>query len=542
MTNSRIIQLSGLLLLAAGCTEPVDEESHGSQLLSPRQQLKRVSVDLRGVHPSEAEMQAIENNPALYEEYVDRYLQDPRMLERMREIFNYRYLLRTGATYDMGADNFSSTEVSLAIDNEALRLLTRIIEFDLPYSEIVLADYTMANPALAEAFDLDYPEGATNWQPAWYTDDRPHAGILTMSSTWLRYPSMAGNANRHRANALSKMLLCDDYLARPVVLSRAAVDQLTVDPEAAINENDACQSCHSTLDPLSAHFFGFFKEDEDDYSVDYQPEREEVWRDYSGKAPAYYGIPTANFDELVGHIADDSRFVDCAVQTVFEGLTQRLFVDADWSEFQTHRDAFEDGDLVMRPLIKSIVMSDNYRAEFFDDAELAERVPTIKTVSPGQFADIIEDATGYRWTFGGSDGMTAHTKGLPVLAGGIDGAFVTERAYEPSVGLVFIQERLATSAAWFVAEHDLDPDRTEPAILLKYVTINDDPDGQYEAFKQQLEELYLEVAGVPLEAGDLEADALITLWRQLYSVEASPTKAWAGVLSAILRDPAVLFY
>ena len=93
-----------------------------------------------------------------------------------------------------------------------------------------------------------------------------------------------------------------------------------------------------------------------------------------------------------------------------------------------------------------------------------------------------------------------------------------------------------------MAQHDLDPDRTEPAILLKYVTVNDDPDAQYEAFKQQLEELYLEVAGVTLEEGDLEADALITLWRQLYSVEASPTKAWAGVLSAILRDPAVLFY
>ena len=242
MTNSRTIRLGGLLALGLGCTGPVEEEVAGPQLLSPRQQLKRVSVDLRGVHPSEAEMQAIENNPALYEDYVDRYLQDPRMLERMREIFNYRYLTRTGATYDMGADNFSSAEVSQAIDNEALRLLTRIIEFDLPYSEIVLADYTMANPALAEAFDLDYPEGATNWQPAWYTDDRPHAGILTMSSTWLRYPSMAGNANRHRANALSKMLLCDDYLARPVVLSRAAVDQLTVDPEAAVNENDACQS------------------------------------------------------------------------------------------------------------------------------------------------------------------------------------------------------------------------------------------------------------------------------------------------------------
>jgi hypothetical protein len=487
-------------------------------------------------------MSAIENNPSLYEDYVDRYLQDPRMLERVREIYNSRYLMRVGTNYDMGASHFSTTEVADAVDNEALRLLTRLVEFDLPYTDMVLADYTMANPALAEAFELDYPEGATNWQPAWYTDDRPHAGILTMSSTWLRYPSMGGNANRHRGNAISKMLLCDDYLSRPVVLSRAAVDQLTVDPESAVNDNEACQSCHSTLDSLASHFFGFFKDGEDDYSVDYQPEREEVWRDYTGKSPGYYGVPTANIEELAQLISEDGRFVDCAVKTVFEGLTQRVYTDGDWSEFQTHRDAFVGEGLVMRPLIKSIVMSDNYLLGYTDDLDLAARAPTLKTVSPGQLADIIEDITGYRWTFGGVDGLTQHSKGLPVLAGGIDGAFVTERAFEPSVGLVYVQERLAASAAWYVAEHDLDPDRTEPAILLRYVTINDDPDGQYEAFKQQLEEVYLRVTGIPLEEGDLEADALITLWRQLYSVEASPTKAWSGVLSAILRDPMVLFY
>ena len=39
-----------------------------------------------------------------------------------------------------------------------------------------------------------------------------------------------------------------------------------------------------------------------------------------------------------------------------------------------------------------------------------------------------------------------------------------------------------------------------------------------------------------------EPQELIETWKYLYSVEASPTKAWAGVLSAVLRDPSVIFY
>ena len=135
---------------------------------------------------------------------------------------------------------------------------------------------------LAEALNLDYPVGARGWERAHYTDGRQHAGILTMSTTWLRYPSAGGNANRSRANAVSKMLLCDDYLSRPIVLNRAAVDQLTVDPETAISTNASCQSCHSTLDPLASHFFGFFVYDDEDPTeggaATYRPERRRASR------------------------------------------------------------------------------------------------------------------------------------------------------------------------------------------------------------------------------------------------------------------------
>ena len=542
--------MSATLLLAviAGCgssSEPTDDLT----LLSPREQLIRLSVDLRGIHPTETELQYIEANPELYEDYVDRYMADARFTERMREVFDQRFLTRTDNTYGRMVEGASSAEVAWAVGEEPLRLLSYIIDNDLPYSEMVLADYTMANPLLAEVWGLDRDETSdtaeeAGWSLSHYTDGRPEAGILTMNSIWMRYPSMDGNANRHRANAVSNMLLCDDYLARPIVLNRAAVDQLTIDPEAAISENATCQSCHSTLDPLSAHFFGFFSYDDDNnaFTGIYRAEIEEGWRSYANKAPGFYGVPTANIPEMAELLAEDSRFKDCAVQTVWEGLTQRELVDDDWSEFQGHREAFVDSDQSVRTLVRSIVMSETYIAAASADAEMDERLATLKMVSPAQLSSIVAGITGYKWTFGGIDGLTNHSTGLPVLLGGIDGDTVTNRSYDPSVGAVFIQERLAQSAGYAVASHDLDVGRTDDAILLPYVTIEDTPASNPEAFEAQIRHLYLAVTGLPLDEEADEPANLMVVWEQVHSIEGSVTAAWASVVSAVLRDPRVLTY
>jgi hypothetical protein len=543
--STRLLPLIGALALAACATEKSSDKDGAIEALSPREQLIRLSVDLRGVHPSEAELAAIEANPGLYEDYVDAFLDDHRFASRVADLFNARFLTRTGASYGLMAEGFDGAAVVNAANNEQLKLVERIVERELPYSEIVTADYTMANPVLAQALDLDYPDGARGWEKAHYTDGREHAGILSMTTTWLRYPSMGGNANRSRANAVSKMLLCDDYLSRPIVLNRAAVDQLTVDPETAINTNASCQSCHSTLDPLAAHFFGFFVYDDESAFEDptvYRPEREEGWRRYADKSPAFYGVPTAGLGELGMLIAEDQRFVDCAVETVFEGLTQRDIVDEDWAEVADHQAVFEESGLLIKPLVRSIVTSPEYLAKTVLDEDLAQRIPTVKTVSSAQLSDIVAAKTGFRWTFGGVDLVTNRTGGVPTLLGDIDGGAMSARNYRPSVGTVFVQERLAYAAAWHVVQHDFNPEREGEAKLLKYVAWDATPDSDPEGFETQMAELYRDITGVPLPEDAEEPAALVTLWRQLHSVEGSSEKAWAGVISAVLRDPAVLTY
>lgn len=540
------ITLLGALLLLSSCdkAEPVPAVIP----LDARAQLIRLSVDLRGVHPSETELEAIEANPSLYDGFVDRYLDDPRFLVRLKDMFNLQYLTRTGDNYFDPAEAglaTSNAAVADAVAEEPLALVSYIAENDLSFTEMVLADYTMANPVSAAMWNIETPSGSEGWVPGHYKDGRPEAGLLTMTTIWQRYPSMGGNANRHRANAVSRMLLCDDYLSRPIVLNRAAVDQLTVDPETAISTNATCQSCHSTLDPLAAHFYGFFHEMEPDTlraATTYAPENEELWRDYSGKEPGYYGRPTSNMRELAESIAADPRFRDCAVQTVFQGLTQREVSDADWNELQWYAGRFEQNGMQLKPLVRDIVTTDYYKAGTVSDEALDARLTTVKTVSPAQLADIIEDFTGYRWSFSGRDGLTTQDLGLPVLMGGVDGAFVSKASYDPSVGVVFVQARLAQAAAYAVADADLDPNRTGDAKLLAYVTATDTPETAPDAFDAQIRALYLRITGRALADDATEPAALIAVWKQIYSVEGSTTKAWAGVVSAVLRDPAVLFY
>lgn len=544
------ITLAGLAI--GGCAE----EPPAPDALIPlpaREQLIRLSMDLRGTHPSEAELQAYAASefPELdYAQYADAWIESPGFMPRVKEIFNQRLLMRTGDVYfdtsEIPALNGIDDRVMAdIISNEVMSLLEYTVLNDLPYSYMVTADHTMANAELASYWGIDYPAGADgNWTPAKYLDGRPHAGVLTMSTTWQRYPSMGGNANRHRANAISKMFLCDDYLSRPIVLNRAAVDQLTIDPENAINQNTGCQGCHASLDPIAANFFGFFNYDPEDGidSTRYRPENEEEWRYYSGKEPAYYGRPTGNIPEFAKALADDSRFTDCAVRSVWEGLTQRAFVDDDWPEVSRHADLFTAYDQNIKELVRSIVNDPAYKAVEAVDPELAERFVGVKVASPEQLSSLFADLTGYTWYFDGRDGLKNSSLGLPVLAGGIDGKFVTTRAYNPTVGLVFIQERLAQAASYYVAVHDLAPERTDEAKLLTFVTVNDTPESNPDAFEEQIRHLYLAVTGKPLAADATEPADLTALWKQLYSVDASPTRAWAGVLSTVLRDPSVIFY
>jgi hypothetical protein len=551
------------LALLAGCGEPgtsgaPEDPADGLTLLSPRRQLIRLSVDLRGVHPSAEDLAFIEQHPAAYPQFVDRYLQDPRFVERIEEIYNRSIRTRTGETFydprEAGLGAIDRDRVADSVGDEPLKMIGHVVANDLPFSTVVTAGWSVADPIVATMWGLPYPEGATGWQVTAYDDGRPLAGVLSSTTLWTRYPSAGVNSNRHRANTVSRIFLCDDYLSRPVSFSRTQIDTITAgDPEDVIQTTPACQSCHSTLDSFSSHFFGFWWEIDGDLpdQTTYRPEDEPKWRQQMGAhvSPAYFGVPTKDLTEMAALLASDSRFVQCATDTIFAGITQRSLSDADRADRFAHRRAFEASNLNVRALVRDIVTSRPYLAERADDPD--RRLPVLKTVTPAQLEGIVLAKTGYRWTLRGRPALARNVEGLAVLSGGPDGRFVTDPSHDPSVGLLLVQERLAQAAGWHVASADLARDRQGDPRLLRYVTRDDRPEGAREAFANQIEMLYLDVLGVPLDApvdaeGDRgeppEVEELIALWKRLFSLDARPEVAWAGVLSVVLRDPMLIFY
>ena len=96
------------------------------------------------------------------------------------------------------------------------RLAEHVVMQDRPWSEIVTADYTLADSVVATVWGLPYDADAGGWQVTRYEDGRPPAGVLSDGWLFTRMPSTEGNRHRERASLISGALICHDYPNRPV--------------------------------------------------------------------------------------------------------------------------------------------------------------------------------------------------------------------------------------------------------------------------------------------------------------------------------------
>ena len=165
-----------------------------------------------------------------------------------------------------------------------LELIARVVENDLPYTEILTADYIMANPEAAAAYGastrFDDPDNPYEFQPSRIEryfrmgdgfeseydpillttrvldpgpliTDYPHAGILNTTVFLRRYPTTATNRNRARSRWTYYHFLGLD-------IEKSA--SRTTDPDALADTNNptmhnpACTVCHTVMDPVAGTF------------------------------------------------------------------------------------------------------------------------------------------------------------------------------------------------------------------------------------------------------------------------------------------------
>ena len=174
--------------------------------------------------------------------------------------------------------------VQFGIRRAPLELIAYVVENDLPYTEILTADYIMANPWSAKAYGaetrfddpenvyefrrsriVEYYRKGDGYESEWddelaaaYVADPgplrttyPHAGILNTNAFLNRYPTTATNRNRARARWTYYHFLGLD-------IEKSA--SRTTDPVALADTNNPtlhnpnCTVCHTLMDPVAGAF------------------------------------------------------------------------------------------------------------------------------------------------------------------------------------------------------------------------------------------------------------------------------------------------
>lgn len=515
--------------------------------------LRRLSLDLAGVPPDLDQLARVQDDPAALDQVRDELLASDRWRARFADLLAEQFLTRVdvfnGTIGMYGLDDADEYPFEHAVGSEPLLLMAAIATEDRPWTDAVTVDWTVADPLLLELWPLEAlsledagltAAPADGWVPARYTDGRPPGGVLMTNGLWWRYWSAPNNYNRGRAAALSRLFLCNDFLLRPISFASSSLLETDSLLEATQTET-ACVGCHNSLDPLAAAFFGFWWFDiyAEPELTNYHPEREWLGETYLGTEPEYFGTPLHGPVMLGQTVAEDPRFVRCAVQRVASGLLQRTLDEDDNTTIVDLQQDFEDADLRIAALVRAVVQTDEYRAGgLLDeaDAAVAEQVQTRRLLSPQQLADSVEALTGFHWETQGFDQLRNDDLGFRILAGGVDGIAVSEPQRDPSVSRLLVIKRLAEAAGSFVAAEDL-PLPADQRRLLHLV--DDDTTSSDPAFAQQLTDLHLRLHGrAPSDQAIAEEAALFDDVAAADGVEA----AWAAVVTLLLRDPAFWTY
>ena len=292
----------------------------GVTMASPQRTLRRAAILFAGRLPTQTELDAVSDGEeaslrttirglmsgAAFHDFLirgsnDRLLTDRQVrsdqgvintatttefVELARKYWALSNLaISRGYEYNTADPDFSEWEdaVYFGLARAPIELIAHVVENDKPYTEILTADYIMANPMAAEGYgattqfenvndpqefkpseivsyyrnddskitEFDRRFGTNIINAGNLLTDYPHAGILNTTGFLTRYPSTATNRNRARSRWTYY-----HFLGLDVEKSASR----TIDPVALADTNNptlnnpACTVCHTILDPVAGTF------------------------------------------------------------------------------------------------------------------------------------------------------------------------------------------------------------------------------------------------------------------------------------------------
>ena len=264
---------------------------------------------------------------------TDKYLGRENAIELLDEEMwpNLRWFER-----QFPGDDETALVTNDSLAREPLELIAHVIATERPFTEILTADYTMANgySALSLIGLPDIPVGIGDNPESFqevHVPGIPHAGILTSAMFLNRFPTSDTNINRHRSRMTYWFFLDIDinqFGSRPVDASSDFGENPTLN-------NPDCTVCHTTMDPVAGLYMNWNE------SGEYSGEGEWFGPDYI-LPPGFNGeaLPDGNrrnaLQWFAQRVAQNPRFAQATVKTVFQGLTGQEILDITLADAARH--------------------------------------------------------------------------------------------------------------------------------------------------------------------------------------------------------------
>lgn len=561
VTKLGIVALaSGATMLAACVDDEQPQPELGNVQLDVTDQLVRTSMTLRGIRPAVAELDEVAADPSALDGLVDGYLDTPEFGQVMRDLHNEALLLRTdyfffpaGFEAKGALADVDPHYLNVSIQEAPLKLIEHVIMNDRPYTEVVTADYTLANAITAVVWGMvDYDFAGPEWQVTAWQDGRAGAGVLSDPWMYQRHSSTTSNANRGRANAISKALLCYDFLSRDIEVD-ASIN--LADPDvvkSAVTKNPACTSCHQTLDPLAGFFgnnFPLFVPNNIEYPFTqaYTP----GLYDYAGidlREPGFFGKKGTTLADLGGLMAEDASFSLCAASHFYSYFHQVALDDVPQSKAAEFQAVLINSGFNAKELAKAIVLDDDFTVSH-STAPSADDIVGLKKTRPDQLASMMRDLTGFVWETDLSDlgdvdlGRVELTRdsflGFQVLGGGIDSQFVTRPAHTYSATSSLVLRTFAAEAAAHVVAADFATNERAARLLLNQI---DEGIVDVAVVSKQLAWLHKRLYGEMVDAQSDEVAETYALFKGVFDHTGDARRAWEATLTAMLQDVKIAYY
>jgi hypothetical protein len=353
-----------------------------------------------------------------------------------------------------------------AMNEEMARLAMTVVQEDLPYSEVLTADWSMLDGNLEVAYGrvwgkqrhLDDADAKKSWRKV----DRgvQHSGVLSSPAMFNFYY----NGRRWAQRTLEAFFchettpdfdLLDDTADAGGTIAIWYRDSPDLMPTANVTEGRACAACHLQLDAVARvrdrwDFYGRF--------FDVMP----------GKRPlpipqqaVFDGEVVDGLDGFGKALARSETFHDCVVTQAWTHLLGHRFTSSETAVRQQLLQQFERDGLKFKALLKAIIKTPEYRAK-----------ESTKLMKREQYAQAMRASTDVDWRVGGFAGI-ATENGFDVhydKVGGMDYRKIEFRDIRPGIGHSLVQFKAAAETCDALVDHER---RKDPPQRLWLTMIDD---------------------------------------------------------------------